>query len=95
MKAFLFVLLISPSIYLALNIIPATNFKKFTINIDNKYTDSILSFSHFKIFNSSTYSIILNMTASFGKFNLYVYDDLTRLNSDIEEKKFKNNIKYE
>ena len=95
MKAFLFVLLISPSIYLALNIIPATNFKKFTINIDNKYSDSILSFSHFKIFNSSTYSIILNIIAPFGKYNLYIYDDLTKLNSDIEEKKFKNNIKHE
>lgn len=92
MLTFPYLLILLFSIYLPLDIVPLTSLKNLTINIDKKYSDSILNFSNTKLPVTSNYSIIIRMNCTFCAFNLYVYDDIRQLNSDIDDKTFQNYI---
>ena len=76
MLTFPYLLILLFSIYLPLDIVPLTSLKNLTINIDKKYSDSILNFSNTKLPVTSNYSIIIRMNCTFCAFNLYVYDDI-------------------
>ena len=78
------------SLYFTLDIVPLTNLKNLTINIDKQYSDNILSFSNNKLSKGSNYSVTIRTNCQFCRFNLYVYDGLKILNSDIDGKAFQN-----
>ena len=96
MLTFLYFLILSFSLYLSFDIVPITNFERKAIKIGAKYSDTILSFSPNQLSYSSTYSIIARMiTPTFYRFSLFLYDDLSTLNSDINKNDFSNYKKFD